>query len=668
MKLKKNFFIFSFVSIFCVSLTFQSMAQESFNSITMTTAAPAPELPSFTILNVIPNSEVINESFDSWPPAGWSVIDNSGIGSVVWQGSSTCGYSNDTGGTGGFADANSDCFGSSAFDTELFTPSFDLTLASSAKLEFKSAYENYAGNDSARVMVSGNGGTDWDILQDWNTDHSGPDTVELDLSAYAGKSNVIISFQYDSNGNTGWYWYWQIDDVLVTMQGLSLQPENQYVDSCPCPSEPFPQELTIYNFSGFDDSIDLTYTTTGHGNCVGPSQIGPISDGNNETFSLKVTPYSGIKENDIITCTVTAQATTSGYTDEASVEVYIAEKSIFDPVAGWQNETITGSLSAQWGMGAVGSNPAATGEVGYYVGGLAPGTTLRPDLQMYDPDAASWTQLQDMPNPRFTSVAGFIDGLLYVAGGFDTTFTATDDLQVYNPASDSWNNSTPMALPTPLGGGTGGVGTCSSNVGECLFHVGGAPSGSFASSVTSTYQYDPLTNTWSQLDNKPLGSSPDGNLIGTGVGCMGYIFVGGDYRGYHDFFRLDATQSSGSQWFTAANIPPSAGAMSPALVCEEELESLFLIGGDPYGYWSGAYTDTVYRYHIPSDTWSGPMNQRLNENQTGAVGLYMHDKLWSFGGTRGSGPVEPVPHESLKQLPCENCFYWPMFLPAITSD
>ena len=138
------------------------------------------------------------------------------------------------------------------------------------------------------------------------------------------------------------------------------------------------------------------------------------------------------------------------------------------------------------------------------------------------------------------------------------------------------------------------------------------------------------------------------------MGCLGEIYVGGDYRGFHHFFRLDATQPSGSQWTQLVDIPAAAGAMTPALACLEDQASIMLIGGDPDGYW-GTYNTTVYVYDIATDTWEGPLAQTLNVGQLGSAGLFMHDKVWTFGGTVGSGAISPAPHESLGYIVCEPC-------------
>ncbi len=154
------------------------------------------------------------EDFEgSFPPAGWTVVDNTS-GSTVWQAGSVCGYGNSTPGTGEFADANSDCVWlGPEMNTELRTPSIDMSSFSGAvELWFAAYHWNWTG-EHTRVWASGDGGATWDLLFDINTGYSG--WVGLDLSAYAGRSAVQISFQYDDTGTGGWTGYWQIDDVEI---------------------------------------------------------------------------------------------------------------------------------------------------------------------------------------------------------------------------------------------------------------------------------------------------------------------------------------------------------------------------------------------------------------------------------------------------------------------
>ena len=429
---------------------------------------------------------------------------------------------------------------------------------------------------------------------------------------------------------------------------IYLTPELIEEEGCPCGLQE--HELTVWNNAGYDTTVNLSYTlVSGTGNCSGPASVS-VPNGTTVAFFVNFFP-TGVP-GDAVVCEVYAEDASNPANNDTSAIIKHLVAHFFDP-AGWQLEPIAGATPNQWAGGAVGFYPAAAGPVGYVVGGLAAGSSIiNPDLQMYDPGTGTWTQLADLPNPRFSPVVGWIGGLLYAAGGYDTAFGATGDLQVYDPGTNTWDNTNPADLPVIRGGGAGGVGVCASGAGPCLFHVGGGPDSNFASTTLETWQYNPATDAWTQLDNKPAGSSPDGHILGAGVGCMGQVYVGGDYRGYDHFFRLDATQPPGSQWTQLASMPAGAGSMTPALVCKEEWGQILLIGGDPFGAWSG-YNDTVYVYDIATDTWHGPLPQTLHVAQTGSVAWHMYNRVWTAGGTVGSGAIAPMPFESLLQIECD---------------
>ncbi|GEM_PF-734329 len=428
---------------------------------------------------------------------------------------------------------------------------------------------------------------------------------------------------------------------------VMLTPDLLEKRECACGAQDY--LLTAWNNAGYNTNIQLTYTlVAGVGSCTGPSAIN-VPDGANANFLVSVLPVG--QPGDTVVCEVHAEDAANPANNDTSIIVVELIAGSFDP-AGWQLGPIVGATPNQWAGATVGTNPAASGPVGYVVGGLTTGSSiLTPDLQMFDPASGTWTQLADLPNPRFSPVVGWINGLLYAAGGYDAAFSATADLQVYDPATDTWDNTTPADLPNIRGGGAGGVGACASGTGDCLFHVGGGPDGTFANTTLETWEYDPSTGAWTQLDNKPAGSSPDGHLLGAGVSCLGQVYVGGDYRGYHHFFRLDATQPSGSQWVQLADIPAGAGAMTPALVCKEDWQAIVLIGGDPDGGW-GTYNNTVFVYDIGADTWIGPLAATLNVGQLGSVGWHLDNRVWTVGGTVGSGAITPMPFESLAQIIC----------------
>ncbi|MEQ8573257.1 MAG: choice-of-anchor J domain-containing protein, partial [Fulvivirga sp.] len=98
------------------------------------------------------------EDFDggTFPPTGWTTIDNEGNG-VVW------GFASDTGegnysGSGEAATVNSDFNGTAEFDAELITPIINVEGKSNLALKYNVNYQNYAGLDFLDVDLSTDGG------------------------------------------------------------------------------------------------------------------------------------------------------------------------------------------------------------------------------------------------------------------------------------------------------------------------------------------------------------------------------------------------------------------------------------------------------------------------------------------------------------------------------
>lgn len=166
---------------------------------------------------------VLSEPFESWPPPGWVLSPDPQTGGVWDSVSHPAGcssgssfpYTNNTGGTGFCADANSDCNGD-GMDTTMVTPSFSLASPSyvSAQLQFKSDFFCAANFDEGWVDITTDNGAIWTNLLYF--DHQsvrGPNTQTIDLTPYLGHSDVRLSFEYSA---PGWDWYWQVDDVAVT--------------------------------------------------------------------------------------------------------------------------------------------------------------------------------------------------------------------------------------------------------------------------------------------------------------------------------------------------------------------------------------------------------------------------------------------------------------------
>jgi len=152
--------------------------------------------------------------FSAEIPAGWSIV-TTGRSAIAWRFDDPVFRGNRTGGTGSFAIAESSLSSRNLnMDTQLRTPVFNLGNIVRAEITFRTYfdYRSTRSNEVADVDISLNGASGpWTNLWRRAQDTSG--TFVLDLTAYAGSTNVMVRFHYY---NAYQEFYWQIDDVVLS--------------------------------------------------------------------------------------------------------------------------------------------------------------------------------------------------------------------------------------------------------------------------------------------------------------------------------------------------------------------------------------------------------------------------------------------------------------------
>ena len=152
-------------------------------------------------------------------PAGWTVTNNiPGLG-TTWEFDDPYARTNLTGGSGGFAIVDSDQAGTGVVffqDTELISPSVNLTGASTVTLEFDTDFRWFDGglDEQADVDVSTDGGTTWtNVWKRSGADYRGPRHETVNISAIANnKPDVKVRFYYY---NANFDYWWQVDNVAL---------------------------------------------------------------------------------------------------------------------------------------------------------------------------------------------------------------------------------------------------------------------------------------------------------------------------------------------------------------------------------------------------------------------------------------------------------------------
>ncbi|XP_055349057.1 kelch-like protein 3 [Paramacrobiotus metropolitanus] len=186
------------------------------------------------------------------------------------------------------------------------------------------------------------------------------------------------------------------------------------------------------------------------------------------------------------------------------------------------------------------------------------------------------------PTPRWNTTAAALDGRIYVSGG-----NACDDdrrnVEAFDPKRNSWRPVAP--LPVYL--------TCFEMVASCgrLFVLGGeGDEGGDEEYGRWVFSYDPDTDKWTQLRDKPTAD------IGRHVcvGAEGLVFVIEDAK---RFVRVDAYDPATDQWVRKADLIRER--VNPG--CAYLNGKLYVIGRDRWvedGYCS------IEVYDHETDSWT----------------------------------------------------------------
>ena len=155
--------------------------------------------------------------FEDGIPGTWTNLDNGGPFAWVTTANASV-TANETGGTGEAATADADAFGSSGFDydAELWSNPFDLSSASAATLDYRYRFRSAGNSEVFDIDVTTDGGSSWTNLAEYtgssNPGGSAGDADSIDLSAWAGLSDVQLRFRYSCDA---WDWYSQVDELAL---------------------------------------------------------------------------------------------------------------------------------------------------------------------------------------------------------------------------------------------------------------------------------------------------------------------------------------------------------------------------------------------------------------------------------------------------------------------
>ncbi|MEV5986628.1 carboxypeptidase regulatory-like domain-containing protein [Streptomyces sp. NPDC052051] len=488
------------------------------------------------------------EHFDSTTdaPAGWSVVNADGT-TGGWEFGDPGNRGNKTGGSGGFAMADSDHYGSGKKqDSTLLSPVFDLSGNTSPELSFDTDYKSFS-SQTGDIDVTTDGGATWTNVWNRTTTLTGPAHVEVPLTDYAGKSGVQLRFHF--KGSYG-YW-WELDNVfvgkrtyepvngglvagtvkdantdgaLVGATVVNTDASGEKATTAATPDNPSLGGSFFWMFSSKTGKHDFTASKSHYGDQT--KSVNVAADSTTQAaFSLKagkleVTPGSvektlgwgkqgtqklTVKNTGGAPATLTLGEQSGGFVMQSkdSGAPLNLVKGTYSPLAlgkGKKSEAKPAANAAGDAWQPVANLPATIQDnaVAVYDGKVYSafgfdGSADVKDLYAYDPDSGSWTKLASAADTREGSPAhGFINGKLYVSGGWGASGDPDAKTEVYDPATNTW--STAASSPKPYAGAGSAV------LGGKLYVVGGCTS---SCGTTDATVYDPASDSWSAIASYP---------------------------------------------------------------------------------------------------------------------------------------------------------------------
>jgi N-acetylneuraminic acid mutarotase len=635
----------------------------------------------------------LQENFDggSFPPSGWNVVDNAGEGHA-WQLNDPEGQPNNTGGTGNFADINSDFYGpGDTQNTSLVTPTVDLSGSPSPSLTFRNDYFGFSGQ-IGDVDVSTDGGTTWtNVWEHTNDSVRGPDLETVQLPQAANQANVKLRFHFTAT----WGFWWQVDDVTVIkgscttipgglvegnvsdlntngpINGAKVQSDDKPTENAKTfatPDDPNNPDGFYWLFSSLTGSHPFTASASNYASST--KTVNVAGDGTvRQDFALGaghlvITP-STITSTQVLGSTTTK--TLSFHNDgSGAAHVKLSEAGGSFQILHAQGAPLSriklgdedsgGGADPGWlgdhkndnappvnagppkdpSWSTIANYPTAIMDNSadfingkeYSVGGVDGSLSITNKGYVYDPSADAWSPIANMANAREKPGVAAVNGKLYVTGGWDSSGVPIATTEVYDPGSDSWSTVAPNPSPTAAPGVAVANGK--------IYVIGGCADGACTTSA-HVEVYDPSSDSWSSAADYPTPNSWEGC-----GGVNGKVYCAGGINGSTTYSSGNVYDPGSDSWSPIANLPidlwgGTAGAANGMLVVS---------GGVTAG--SSTITNQGYAYTPSSDSWAAIPNAQFPRYRAGGgCGFY------KVGGS--SGGFSPTPDSEVLGPGLDQC-------------
>jgi hypothetical protein len=238
--------------------------------------------------------------------------------------------------------------------------------------------------------------------------------------------------------------------------------------------------------------------------------------------------------------------------------------------------------------------------IGYVVSGISENGTLLADMYAYDPTADSWTQKASLPAPGRQDAFGMTIGNKgYLIGGWDTTYGLSflPDVWEYDPVADNWTRMNNFPGKPRVDAGGFAVG----NIG--YYGMGYLGPGD----AMDWWRYDPAADTWTQKANFAYD---------TYNANYGFTFAGTGYLLSFDDLNWSSYDTAADQWIPRLALP---SFVEPSgLSATAGIKGFFIEGAGRF--------HLTWVYDASSATWS--QQTSFATQRTGSVSLGLNNTLY----------------------------------------
>ncbi|KAI3557743.1 hypothetical protein CABS01_07863 [Colletotrichum abscissum] len=246
----------------------------------------------------------------------------------------------------------------------------------------------------------------------------------------------------------------------------------------------------------------------------------------------------------------------------------------------------------------------------------------------------TWEVLKPLVGgPRQEHAAVALGDSIYVVAGIEpdasqpTGVSTIDSVEVYNVPKDEWSFVAPLPIPMNHANAAAANGK--------IYILGGLSGGAAFRALPNCYEYDPATNTWTELPSMPNGTERGSSILGvTGdriivAGGISLLELGED--GLQE--TVDTVSSYNfitKEWESLPSLPEGREHAGGGVIGN----NFYVVGGRFRS--QTAVRDTVYVLDLKTLKWSE--RTRMPTPRGGVSVAIVGQRIYTFGG---EGNLDP---------------------------